>query len=72
MADVTTYIILGLSQCCQNIIIFSDGVADIYQYPYMGDYDYYGTDADGAVIYYNAQHKHFLTRFRIYNFWGVS
>ena len=67
MIDLRTYIILGISQCCQNIRISADGMANI-----IGDYDYYGTDTDGAVIYYNVQHNKFLTRDHINKNWGVS
>ena len=72
MIDLRTYVILGISQCCQNIRISADGMANIEQWDSMGDYDYYGTDADGAVIYYNVQHNRFLTRNHILKNWKVS
>ena len=72
MLDLRTYVILGISQCCQNIRISADGMANIHQPSAMGDYDYYGTDADGAVIYYNVQHNRFLTRDHILKIWKVS
>ena len=70
--DLRTYVILGIFQCCQNIRISADGMANIQQWDSMGDYDYYGTDADGAVIYYNVQHNRFLTRDHIKQLWLVS
>ena len=72
MIDLRTYIILGISLCCQNIRISADGMANIRHPSSMGDYGYYGTDADGAVIYYNDQHNRFLTRNHIKKRWLVS
>ncbi len=72
MIDLRTYIILGISKCCQNIRISADGMANIRNPSSMGDYDYYGTDPDGAVIYYNDEHNRLLAKDHITKKWKVS
>ena len=72
MADPRNYIILGISQCCQHIRISSDGLANWYNPLEMGDYDFYGTDPDGAVVYYNDQNHVFLTRDHNRLVWQVN
>ena len=69
---IDLFILLGLSVCCQQLTISSDGMANEKQWYTMGDYHYYGNDPDGARIYHNPKGNMFITRSHISNNWVVS
>ena len=67
--DDWSFILLGLSICCQQLTISSDLLKNSDT---MGDYHYYGNDPDGARIYHNPKSNSFISRDRIFKAWFVS
>ena len=47
-------------------------MANVFASSSMGDYEFYSTDPNGAVVYYNEKQKVFLTRDYFWNVWQVS
>ena len=62
---------LGVSKCCQDIRISSNGIANEVQLSSIGDYHLYGNDPDGARIYHNPKYNRFITRNRVLGDWHV-
>ena len=72
MVGSRKYIILGISTCCKHLQISSDGMANVFASSSMGEYEFYSTDPNGAVVYYNEKQNVFLTRDHFWNVWQVS
>ena len=68
----SSFIRLGLSVCCQQLTISSEGMANTIHGISMGDYHYYGDDPDGARIYYNPISNQFISREPTFRNWIVS